>query len=182
MRTFISIFTLLIFSILSACAPSAEISGQAFAVTNPTVPTGGTVLLPGADALDSEEAQFLNLINSYRQQNGLVPLVSSLTLTRAAAWLSEDFGSNTIFSHTDSLGRDPFTRMSFFGYPAVARAENIAAGRGTAQGAFDQWRNSPGHNENMLRSSLRAIGIGRAYVAGSRYGWYWTTDFGSVTD
>ena len=30
----------------------------------------------------------------------------------------------------------------------------------------------------MLGANYTAIGIGRAYTAGSPYGWYWTTDFG----
>ena len=44
---------------------------------------------------------------------------------------------------------------------------------------FDQWRNSSGHNKNMLNLNVRAIGIGRASKSASRYGWYWTTTFGS---
>ena len=35
--------------------------------------------------------------------------------------------SKNYFSHTDSLGRDPFTRMNAFGYSASAMGENIAA-------------------------------------------------------
>jgi hypothetical protein len=61
-------------------------------------------------------------------------------------------------------------------------AENIAAGNSTAQATFEQWRNSSGHNANMLHSNMRTIGIGRAFVAGSPYGWYWTTEFGSIND
>src|SRR5438067_700247 len=66
-----------------------------------------------------------------------------------------------------------------FGYALTGSAgENIAAGYAGAQDTFTQWKNSPGHNANMLNGSYRVIGIGRAYVKGSPYGWYWTTDFG----
>jgi uncharacterized protein YkwD len=34
----------------------------------------------------------------------------------------------------------------------------------------------------MLSSRYKAIGIGRAYDAGSQYGWYWTADFGGKAD
>ena len=44
---------------------------------------------------------------------------------------------------------------------------------------MDAWKNSPGHNQNMLDGSWTEIGIGRAYNSGSTYGWYWTTTFGS---
>jgi uncharacterized protein YkwD len=93
--------------------------------------------------------------------------------------MSQDMANKNYFSHTDSLGRDPFMRMAAFGYnyPHTA-GENIAAGMDSAQAAFTAWKNSPGHNANMLGSGYTVIGIGRAYNSSSTYGWYWTTDFG----
>jgi uncharacterized protein YkwD len=130
-------------------------------------------------ALDSEEQAFLTLINAYRQQNGLSTLSSTQTLDAAAEWMSGDMGANDYFSHTDSLGRDPWTRICSFGYCYNTwKGENIAAGTSSAQTAFDLWKNSPGHNANMLGANFNVIGIGRVYTAGSPYGWYWTTDFG----
>lgn len=133
--------------------------------------------------LDSEEQAFLVLINDYRRQNGLGPLQVSATMTNAAKWLSNDMGQKNYFSHTDSLGRDPYKRMADFGYAySVAKGENIAAGNSTAAATFEQWRNSPGHNQAMLTGAFTAIGIGRAYVPGSTYRYYWTTDFGGYLD
>jgi hypothetical protein len=130
-------------------------------------------------ALDSEEQLFLTLINNYRQQNGLSTLTSTVTLENAAVWMSGDMGANDYFSHTDSLGRDPWTRICSFGYCYNTwKGENIAAGTSSAQVAFDLWKGSPGHNANMLGGNYNVIGIGRVYTAGSPYGWYWTTDFG----
>ena len=63
----------------------------------------------GAEAAqDSEEQAFLTLINSYRTQNGLGTLSLNTQLNNAADWMSVDMGANNYFSHTDSLGRDPF--------------------------------------------------------------------------
>jgi uncharacterized protein YkwD len=136
-----------------------------------------------AAALDGEETAFLGLINQYRAQNGLGGLAVSGTLTTASLWMSQDMGANAYFSHTDSLGRDPFTRMAAFGYNYNTwKGENLAAGADSAQSAFDLWKNSPGHNANMLNGNFQAIGIGRANVAGSPFGWYWTTDFGGFVD
>lgn len=138
---------------------------------------------PAQVTLDSEELAFVQLINNYRQQNGLAPLQVSITLTTAAKWMSADMGVNRYFNHTDSLGRDPFVRMAAFGYAyQTAKGENIAAGNSTAQATFNQWKNSPGHNQNMLSSAYRVMGIGRAYAAGSAYGWYWTNKFGGFVD
>ena len=69
-----------------------------------------------AAALDGEEQSFLGLINQYRAQNGLGGLSLDGQLNAASKWMSEDMGANNYFSHTDSLGRDPFTRMAAFGY------------------------------------------------------------------
>lgn len=129
--------------------------------------------------LDSEEQTFLGLINLYRQQNGLGALSIEPNLQAAAEWMSADLGAENYFSHTDSLGRDPFQRMRDFGYDYNTwMGENIAAGTSSAQTAFDLWKGSPGHNANMLNPNYKVMGIGRAYTAGSDYGWYWTNDFG----
>lgn len=135
------------------------------------------------DALDSEEQQFLVLINQYRAQNGLNPLTVSTNLNRAAAWMVEDMATKGYFSHTDSFGRSPFQRAIDCGYPTGA-GENLAAGTtwSTAQAAFDAWRASPGHNQNMLTGFYQQIGIARYYRAGSPYGWYWATNFGATND
>jgi uncharacterized protein YkwD len=152
--------------------------GAALAVASLFAPVRSDT--PVADAaLDAEEQAFLTLINNYRQQNGLSTLSSTPTMENAAVWMSGDMGANHYFSHTDSLGRDPWTRLCDFGYCYNTwKGENIAAGYTTAAAVFDGWRNSPGHNANMLGANFNVIGIGRVYTAGSPYGWYWTTDFG----
>ena len=133
-------------------------------------------------SLDADEKAFLGLINAYRVQNSLPPLKISYALTRASAWKSKDLGVNNYFAH-DDLTRTWVQRIRDcnYGYNTYL-GENIAAGVTTAQQAFDIWRNSPGHNANMLGTNYNSIGIGRYYVAGSTYGWYWTTDFGGYDD
>jgi uncharacterized protein YkwD len=135
-------------------------------------------------ALDSEEQAFLQLINDYRQQNGLAPLSPSDTLDGAAQWKSQNMADNSYFAHDDTpINRTWVQRIRDCGYGYnTYLGENIAAGISSAADAFSLWKNSPGHNANMLGANYSAIGIGRAYVAGSPYGWYWTTDFGGVAD
>src|SRR5207248_1517546 len=133
-------------------------------------------------ALDTEESAFLTLINNYRAANAAPPLAISYTLTKSSAWKSHDLGANSYFAH-DDLNRTWIQRIAACGYTASGYiGENIAAGYQSAQAVFDAWRNSPGHNANMVSATYHAIGIGREYVAGSPYGWYWTTDFGAVAD
>ncbi|MCI0388156.1 MAG: CAP domain-containing protein [Acidobacteria bacterium] len=123
------------------------------------------------------------LINEYRAQNGKSQLRISASLTRAAEWMSGDMAAKNYFSHTDSQGRDPFARMSAFGYNyPTSRGENLAAGYDDAIRTFNQWKASPGHNSAMLNGNYNVIGIARVFGANTTYKWYWTTDFGGYVD
>ena len=134
-------------------------------------------------ALDAEEAAFCRAINTYRAQNGLPALRVSTSLANAATWHTNDMAQRNYFSHTDSLSRDPFKRMTAFGYGySTSRGENVAAGKATAADTFAQWKASTGHNKNMLSSAYKVIGISRSYSATSTYKWYWNTDFGGYVD
>lgn len=137
----------------------------------------------GDPVLDVEEKAFCTQINQYRAQNGKPALQVSVSLTTASKWMSNDLATKNYFSHTDSQGRTFSTRLGAFGYTYnTSKGENIAAGNATAARTFEQWRASSGHNTNMLSTSYRVIGIGRAYASTSSYKWYWTTDFGGYVD
>ncbi|MHB8576393.1 MAG: CAP domain-containing protein [Dehalococcoidia bacterium] len=130
-------------------------------------------------APDPAEADLISRINGYRAQAGVGPLVVSQPLMAAAAWKSADLGANAYFAH-DDLSRSWTQRIRDCGYsdtPSVA--ENLAAGNEDAASTFEQWRTSSGHNANMLSAGMTAVGVARAYTAGSPYGWYWTADFGA---
>jgi len=145
-----------------------------------------------AQTLDSEQLAFLTLVNNYRAQSGAGPLQVSVALENSSSWMSADMASKNYFSHTDSLGRDPFTRMKAFGYSYLPAGENLAAGYSDAQNTFNLWVNACdpnasgactyAHRQNMLNRSYVVIGIGRAYNSASAYRWYWTTDFGGYLD
>ena len=141
----------------------------------------GATSVEALRGLDAEEAAFVQLLNTYRAANGRPPVVATRLLNQVAYDHSLDMGTRRYFSHNSPEGTTPFQRMRAAGYSG-GRAENIAAGNADAQRTFTQWRNSPGHNTNMLDPSSRAIGIGRAYVAGSPYRYYWTNVFGTVVD
>ena len=134
-------------------------------------------------AVDDEEQAMLRLINNHRAQHGLTALSFSPTLTRAAAWLSKDMADKNYTSHTDSIGRDPKTRLADCGYNYnTSWGENWAAGYATASATFERWKNSSTHNEQMLGSSFRVAGIARHYNSASTYKWYWTLDLGGYND
>ena len=132
----------------------------------------------GTFCADSEEMAFLAKINAYRAKKGKPKLAFTQPLGAAADHHSVDMANKNYFSHTLKGGVSWWQNMKDHGYNGQSGAENIAAGNASAAGTFTQWKNSPDHNRNMLNGSFRAIGIGRAYNANSKYGWYWTTVFG----
>lgn len=142
-----------------------------------------------ASPYDAEELRFLELINAYRENNGLDPLVLSDTLSVAAERHSEDMGRYNFFAH-DTVessyypdGAEPWDRMAAEGYDHdTFKGENLAAGYESAEDSFEGWQDSPGHNAAMLDENYEVMGVARVYVPDSRYGWYWTTDFGGVVD
>src|SRR5215211_8742704 len=140
-----------------------------------------------ANSYDAEELRFLQLINDYREDNGVGPLTLSDTLAVSAERHSQDMARYHFFAHNTASssyyprGSRPWDRMSAEGYDYnTFKGENIAVGYESAEQSFAAWRNSPSHNAAMLDEKYRVIGIARINVPGSR--WYWTTDFGGARD
>ena len=142
---------------------------------------------------DTPEQEFLTLINTYRAANGRGTLRLAQHIGAAGQHHSTDMANRNYLSHTTLGSSDgPRERMVAHGYPANTTwwGENIYAGYGvqngvdlgSAQGAFNWWRNSSGHNANMLNANYTVIGIDRYSNPSSQYRNYWTTDFGGVTD
>lgn len=127
---------------------------------------------PAAEvALNGEEQKLLQLINEYRAANNLPALKQNSKLNEAAQWFSQDLNKTQKLEHTDSLGRDLTTRLMNCGYVASGFGENIA-NASTAQGAFEQWKKSPPHNEEMLDPNRKVIGFGQT-------GNFWVLDAGN---
>jgi uncharacterized protein YkwD len=97
-----------------------------------------------ATSYDSEELQFLRLINEYRQQNGAGPLIPSDILAAAAEHHSEDMGKYDFFAHNTEassyyrVGSQPWDRMAAEGYTYnTIGGENLATGTKTAEESFE---------------------------------------------
>ena len=138
----------------------------------------------GAATLDSFESDLHRVVNEFRASKGLPTLQISDTLTFSAKWMAQDMAVYSYFSHTSLDGRSPTQRMGDAGYPASATwtGENLAAGQTSARDVLNGWINSPGHHAVLVNASYRAIGIGRAYNAGSQYRTYWAANFGGIVD
>lgn len=143
--------------------------------TTPTTQSGPT--------LDSEEWNFISIINEHREGMGLGRLKVSQKLTLAAKWMSNDMATRNVLpiDHKDSLGRQFQNRIFSFGYPQSQVGENIAKVGGAGQDAFNAWLASTmGHKEQMEAPWATVIGISRVKSSGN--GWFWTADFGTTLD
>jgi uncharacterized protein YkwD len=113
-------------------------------------------------------AELFRLINEHRQANGKEPLSVDASLNKAAQDHSDWMQETGTFSHTGKGGSSFFDRIKAAGGRAGACAENIAQNSGP-KAVFDGWKNSAGHNRNML-GPYRKIGLGYK-------GEYWTAVF-----
>ena len=134
---------------------------------------------PAQDASTPEElaAEVVRLVNVERAKEGLAPLGTYDSLTKAAQIRAPEIV--TLFSHDRPDGTSCFTAMDQTGAKkgAYTWGENIAAGNATAAATVEQWMNSPGHRANILNAKFTHIGVGYQHSAGSTYGHYWVQMF-----
>ena len=156
-----------------AAASLTALSNPAGAQTAPC-PVSSSDLM-----VDAEEQQLLDLVNTYRVNNGRAALAMDTAVTRAAAWFSRDMATRNYFAgtHIDMNGRDIPTRLTWCGVAWQAYRENIYAGSPDADVVFEAWRTSPVHNTNMLATDITLAGVARSYNPSSQYGWYWVMDY-----
>ncbi len=139
------------------------------------------------------EALIVQKMNAYRANVGLPELVVSDTVTGDARSWSKHMSDTDSFEHDQSyknMGQgalDGADTMSAAENIAYNHLENFSAGGGMktpAQAAadlFDQWKNSKGHDRNMLGAS-NTVGVG-VYIAKGSEGTrvYGTQKFYGVT-
>jgi len=109
---------------------------------------------------DTVERSLFCLSNLHRLRSGVSLLRIDSRLSNAARAHSDDMLARGFFDHTNPDGAGPSVRAANFGY-AFGSGENIATNtKGTARSLFQQWRDSPGHNQNMLSPDYPAAGMG----------------------
>lgn len=125
-----------------------------------------------ADEHEHFAVEVLNLVNAERAKVGAPPLTLAGDLQEEADIRAQEIVQ--LFSHTRPDGTDCFTVMRNRGNTC---GENIAAGYGSAAETVEQWMNSPGHRENILKPAYRELGVGYAYEDYSTYHHYWVQLF-----
>jgi uncharacterized protein YkwD len=135
----------------------------------------------------SKDQQLFDLINSYRETEGVASLGWVAEVAMAAQHHSEDMAEFDFFDHTTEqssfypVGSHAGHRMAQEGYEIGTWAETIACGQGTAEETLEAWQQSQGHNEILLYEGYQVIGIGMA-EGSTECSPYWTADFAAAQD
>lgn len=119
--------------------------------------------------------EVVRLVNVERAKNGLAALSIDASITKTATLKSQDMAKNNYFSHTSPTYGSPFDLMKQYGVSYRFAGENIAMGQASPAQVMNDWMNSQGHRENILKSSYTKIGVGVAQNANGTY--YWTQHF-----
>lgn len=119
------------------------------------------------------------LVNLYRKQNGLKPLTLNTALSEAAKNHSRDLAKWDRISHFGSDGSNPWDRVKRTGYNARLAAENVGTGQVTIEEVFKGWKESPGHNKNLLLADAEHMGIALVHEPKSEFKTFWTLVLGS---
>jgi uncharacterized protein YkwD len=128
-------------------------------------------------ALDPEKAR--DLINQYRRDKGLKPLQLNAELTSAAKAHSRDLAQWDRISHFGSDGSNPWDRVKRTGYHARLAAENVGTGQVDFQEVLRGWKESPGHNKNLLLPDATHMGIALVQDPKTEFKSFWTLVIGA---
>jgi uncharacterized protein YkwD len=143
--------------------------------TAPPPPPTPVSTSPPVDGCD----RIIALVNEVRGDNGLPPLAPNAQLGAAAQQYAGFIAANNVLTHTAD-GRRLDARAEAAGYTTwLALGENLAGGYDTFEEAVSAWMASPGHRENILNPRFTETGVGCAWNADSRYGWFFVQEFGT---
>lgn len=155
--------------------------GAQVAMLNDRAPSGSYEKAPrgaladrdySATRLDPEKAR--ELINAYRKQNGLKPLKLNAVLSIAAKEHSRDLAKWDRISHFGSDGSNPWDRVKRAGYNARIAAENVGTGQTSIDEVMKGWKESPGHNKNLLLADADHMGIALVQDPKTEFKTFWT--------
>src|SRR5215831_16982889 len=113
-------------------------------------------------------------ISQYRREHGLSAVKTDAKLTTVAVRQAQAMAKSGIMDH-DVAGSFA-SRIA--GVNIDSAAENIAAGTKTWADTLRIWKDSPGHNTNLLRPDADILGVAVARNENTRYKTYWAMVIG----
>ena len=119
-------------------------------------------------------------LNSYRASHGLGPVRLDPALAAMAQHQADAMAAGNQLSH-DVAGSFA-SRFLASGLDAPRAAENIGGGYYSAEEAFKGWRDSPGHNANLLMPQATRFGIAIAKDGRTRFRVFWAMEVAADAD
>ena len=104
----------------------------------------------------------LDIINGYRAEQNIAPLVLSDELTEIACARAEEIAWSGEHSHRRPNGKAFSSILKDAGITTGIAGENIGWGYDTAEAVCTAWKNSQSHFENIMNPEFVKIGIGVA--------------------
>ncbi|MFD6655044.1 sigma-70 family RNA polymerase sigma factor [Streptomyces parvus] len=150
--------------------PPTPTPSRTAATRPPTVPPSPSAS-PAPKPRPGPDARVVTRVNTLRAANGCPELETDPRLTEVAQRHSEDMAARNYFDHTDSSGRGPGDRVGATGYAWSAVGETIATGMSDPAAVVEEWRNSPGRDDDIFNCDFVHVGVG---IADSPRGPYWT--------
>jgi uncharacterized protein YkwD len=169
-----------------APAPVTPSKPQAVAKLSDKAPAGSFEKAPKGSlsdrdyshtTLDPQRAR--DLINKYRREKGLKPLALNAQLSEAAKAHSRDLAKWDRISHYGSDGSNPWDRVKRAGYNAKVTAENVGTGQIDFAEVLRGWKDSPGHNKNLLMSDASEMGLALVQDPKTEFKSFWTLVLGA---
>ncbi len=113
----------------------------------------------------------IGMINQYRSNNGLRPLVWNPVLAQVAHQAADRMGAAAKVLSSDEIHVSDALTQS--GYRYKTFVGNFSAGYRTFAEAFSGWRELKENNAHMLDARTTQMGLATALVPGSKYQVYW---------
>lgn len=110
----------------------------------------------------SEIDEVLDIINSYREEGGIEPLVLDDELTTIACARAEEIAWSGKFSHYRPNNKFFSSILKDAGITKGSAGENIGRRFTSAADVCQAWKNSETHYENIMNPEFTRIGIGVA--------------------
>jgi uncharacterized protein YkwD len=113
--------------------------------------------------------QFYLLINAYRKENKLSPLLAHPSLEISATSKLADMIQKKYFRHQDVQAKLTWHFLTNTGYQYKRAGENLSFGLNTPWQVLQAWIDSPEHNALLLDSTFEHMGLASDCQALSSY-------------
>ncbi len=100
-----------------------------------------------------------SLINAYRKDQNLSPLLIDPRLEKSATAKINDMISQKYYRHEDTVNQESWYLFTAAGYHYKLAGENISFSHNTPWQVFQAWSESTSHNEQLLKPNYEEMGL-----------------------